>query len=151
MTFGLRILLTGAALTLTGAHAFADTSVLGYGGTGNELNPNGQVLDLFRDSNGLSLLDDITRTPTGLLYPLPYAYPNMTQSKADPDVWSSGWIEGGVLGAWGSNTRSAAFREYTDWADCPVVTNLGFLKENRKTAWFMAGSAENVGRPDQYY
>lgn len=152
MRFDTRPLLFGTAVVaLTGAPAFADTSVLGYGGPGNELNPNGQALDLLRDSNGLSLLDDITRTPTGLLYPLPYAYPDMTQSKSNPDIWSTGWIEGGVLGVWGSNPKSAAFGEYADWTTDPLVTNLGFLMENRKTAWFMSGLAQNVGRTDQYY
>jgi hypothetical protein len=140
-----------AAVALIGSGAFADTSILGYGGPGNEFNPNGQPIDLLRDLNGLSLLDDVTRTPTGLLYPLPYAYPAMTQSKSDPDLWSTGWIEGGVLGTWGSNTRSAALNEYGDWSSDPLGTSLGFLVENRKTAWFMSGLAENVGRSDQYY
>jgi hypothetical protein len=144
-------LLGTALIALTGIRAFADTGALGYGGTGNELNPNGQALDLLRDPSGLSLLDDVTRTPTGLLYPLPYAYPDMTQSKSDPDIWSTGWIEGGVLGVWGSNPRSAAFGEYADWTTDPLLTSGGFLMENRKTAWFMSGLAENVGRTDQYY
>lgn len=150
-----RHLLLGTALiALTGIRALADTSILGYGGPGNELNPNGQPLDLFRDPNGLSLLDDVTRTPTGLLYPLPYAYPAMTQSKSDPDIWSTGWIEGGWIGSFGlngTNTKAASFQEYGDWSNLPIATSLGFLRENRKTAWFMSGLAENVGRDDQYY
>lgn len=140
-----------AALAFVANGAFADTAILGYGGPGNELNPAGQPMDLLRDPNGLSLLDDITRTPTGLLYPLPYAYPAMTQSKSDPDIWSTGWIEGGFLGTFGPNIRSAAFGEYTDWSSGPLATSLGFLLENRKTAWFASGLAENVGRSDQYY
>jgi len=140
-----------AAVALSGTGSFADTGILGYGGPGNALNPAGQPMDLFRDPNGLSLLDDITRTPTGLLYPLPYAYPDMTQSKSAPDFWSMGWIEGGFLGTWGSNTDSAAFREYADWGTDPLATSLGFLVQNRRTAWFMSGLAENVGRTDQYY
>ncbi|HEX4160626.1 MAG TPA: MtrB/PioB family outer membrane beta-barrel protein, partial [Rhizomicrobium sp.] len=146
------IVLSGAAaFALTAAQAATDTGVLGYGGPGNELNPNGQALDLLRDPSGLSLLDDITRTPTGLLYPLPYAYPDMTQSKGDPDIWSTGWIEGGVLGSWGPNTRSAMFNEYGDWSTDPLLASLGFRMENRKTAWFLTGLAENIGRSDQYY
>ena len=130
--------------------AYADTSVLGYGGPGNVLNPTGQPIDLQRDLDGLSQLDDVTRTPTGLLYPLPYAYPAMTQSKSDPDIWTTGWIEGGLLGTFGQRINSAAFSEYTDWSNGPIVTSLGFLTENRKTAWYLSGLAENVGR-DEYY
>lgn len=147
-----RILLSGAAaLFATGASAATDTGTLGYVGAGDVLNPNGQALDLLKDTSGLSMLDDITRTPTGLLYPLPYAYPDMTQSKSDPDIWSTGWVEGGILGTWGSNTRSAMLNEYGDWSTDPLLTSLGFRMENRKTAWFWTGLAENVGRSDQYY
>ncbi|HEY2446883.1 MAG TPA: MtrB/PioB family outer membrane beta-barrel protein [Rhizomicrobium sp.] len=138
-------------LALFAGHALADTGVLGYGGPGNELNPAGQPIDLMRDLNGLSQLDEITRTPTGLLYPLPYSYPAMTQSKSDPDMWSTGWIQGGLLGSFGPNTKSALFQEYGDWSDGPLGTSLGYLTENRKTAWFMSALAENVGRSDQYY
>ncbi|HEY3637846.1 MAG TPA: MtrB/PioB family outer membrane beta-barrel protein [Rhizomicrobium sp.] len=145
------VALSAASLALTGSRAIADTGVLGYGSPGNELNPAGQSLDLLRDTSGLSLLDDITRTPTGLLYPLPYAYPDMTQSKSDPDIWSTGWIEAGMLGTWGPNIHSAMLGEYTDWANDPLLGSLGFRMENRKTAWFMTGLAENVGRTDQYY
>jgi Putative outer membrane beta-barrel porin, MtrB/PioB len=140
-----------AALSLAMDPAHADTSVLGYGGPGNVLNPTGQPMDLQRDLDGLSQLDDVTRTPTGLLYPLPYAYPEMTQSKSDPDLWTTGWIEGGLLGTFGQKTNSAAFSEYTDWSNGPIATSLGFLTENRKTAWYLSGLAENVGRSDQFY
>ncbi|HKD24132.1 MAG TPA: MtrB/PioB family decaheme-associated outer membrane protein [Rhizomicrobium sp.] len=140
-----------AVLMLLGGPAFADTSILGYGGPGNVLNPTGQLMNLPRDLDGLSQLDDVTRTPTGLLYPIPYAYPEMTQSKSDPDMWGTGWIEGGVLGTFGQRTNSAAFGEYTDWSNGPIVTSLGFLTENRKTAWYAQGLAENLGRLDQYY
>ena len=154
MKRSVRSLLSGTAmLALSAGCGYADTSVLGYGGPGNELNPNGQPMDLLRDLNGLSQLDEITRTPTGLLYPLPYAYPAMTQDKSDPDIWSTGWIEGGWLGSFGlngTNTKSASFQEYGDWSNLPIATSLGFLRENRKTAWFMSGVAEDVGRDDQY-
>jgi MtrB/PioB family decaheme-associated outer membrane protein len=152
MKHALRLVLSGVALLIaTSANAATDTGSLGYGGPGNELNPNGQALDLLKDPGGLSMLDDITRTPTGLLYPLPYAYPDMTQSKSDPDIWSTGWVEGGILGTWGSNTRSPMLNEYGDWSTDPYLASLGFRVENRKTAWFMTGLAENVGRTDQYY
>jgi MtrB/PioB family decaheme-associated outer membrane protein len=141
----------GIAVLAMANAAQADTSVLGYGGPGNVLNPTGQYMDLQRDIDGLSQLDDVTRTPTGLLYPLPYATPAMTQSKSDPDMWSSGWIEGGVLGTFGQRTKSASFQEYSDWSNGPILTSAGFLTENRKTAWYLSGLAENVGRDDEYF
>lgn len=146
-----KIPLLCAALLVLASAASADTGILGYGGPGNELNPWGEPLDLLRDLDGLSQLDDITRTPTGLLYPLPYAYPAMTQSKDDPDIWSTGWVEGGLFGSFGPNTKSAALQEYGDWQSAPIGASLGFLRENRRTAWYMSGLAENVGRSDQYY
>ena len=116
MKWALQSLLLGTTvLALSGGCGYADTSMLGYGGPGNELTPNGQPIDLLRDLNGLSQLDEITRSPTGLLYPLPYAYPAMTQDKGDPDIWSAGWIEGGWLGSFGlngTNTKAASFQEY---------------------------------------
>lgn len=145
------VLAAGAAVLVMANGAQADTSVPGYGGPGNVLNPTGQYMDLQRDIDGLSQLDDVTRTPTGLLYPLPYAAPAMTQSKSDPDVWSSGWIEGGALGTFGQKINSASFQEYTDWSNGPILTSAGFLTENRKTAWYLSGLAENVGRADEYF
>src|SRR5262249_42742261 len=95
-TMSARIVLRGFGWLCAGTlalPALADTGAMtGYGGAGNELNPAGQPLDLPRDPDGLSQLDDITRTPTGLLYPLPYAQPSLTQSTSDPDWWSLGWI-----------------------------------------------------------
>jgi MtrB/PioB family decaheme-associated outer membrane protein len=137
-----------AGVTLPAAQA--DSAVGGYGGAGSQLNPRGMLLDLPRDPNGLSLLDEITRTPTGLLYPLPYATPELTQSSSDPDWWSAGWVEAGVLGTFGADPGSASFRKYGDWSNGPTGS-AGFLAENRKTATFFSGLAENVGRSDQYY
>ena len=133
------------------AHARADTALPGYGQPGNILDPSGQWLDMERDINGLSQLDDITRSPTGLLYPLPYVYPSMIQSTDNPDLWSTGWVEGGLLGTFGQRIGSAQFRQYGDLHSGFLLGSLGFLTENRKTAWFMSGLAEDIGRSDQYY
>ena len=140
-----------AVLCLLAEPAFADTAALGYGGPGNELNPGGQLMNLPRDSDGLSQLDNVTRTPTGLLYPLPYVYPPMTQSKSDPDWWSMGWIQGGLLGSFGARPGSASFGKYADWSSGPLLASAGFFAENRKTAFYFGGLVENAGRSDQYY
>jgi len=142
---------SAAAFAAFAQPASADTSVLGYGGPGNMLNPAGQSLSLSHDPSGLSQLDEITRTPTGLLYPLPYLNPEMTQSKSDPDWWSSGWVEGGMFGTFGADQHSAAFREYGDLNNGFLLSNAGFLAENRKTAFYVSGQAQNVGRRDAYY
>ncbi|HEY4076021.1 MAG TPA: MtrB/PioB family outer membrane beta-barrel protein [Rhizomicrobium sp.] len=139
------------ALGLFSGAARADTSVLGYGGPGNLLNPGGLPLDLARDADGLSQLNDVSRTPTGLLYPLPYAYPAMTQSKDDPDWWTSAWVQGGLMGSFGAKARSASFRKYADWSSGPLLASAGFLAQNRRTAYYVSGLVENAGRSDQYY
>ncbi len=139
--------LFGTVLVVCGARA--DTAIGGYSSAGSALNPQGLFLNLPRDPGGLSMLDSVTRTPTGLLYPLPFQLPDMTQSSSDPDWWSMGWIETGILGSAG-RTRSALFRQYADWNDGPLVTSLGFQAENRKTALYIQMLAENVGRSDGF-
>ncbi len=137
------------ALLLMTAPSAADSTLPGYSGSGSSLNPNGLLLELPRDPGGLSMLDEVTRTPTGLLYPLPFQLSEMTQSTSDPDWWSSGWLEAGLMGSFG-RTRSDLFRQYADWNDGPLVTSFGFLAENRKSALFVEALAENVGRTDGY-
>ncbi len=146
---GIAALVAAAFASALAAPALADTGVTGYGAPGNQMNPTGMSLNLPRNPRGLSVFSDVTRTPTGLLYPVPFLLPDMTQSTSDPDWWSSGWVEGGLLGSFG-RTRSAQFGEYADWTNGPLLTNLGFLAENRKTAFFISGIAEDVGRTDQY-
>lgn len=132
--------------------ALADTGALtGYGGPGNELNPLGQPLDLPRDPDGLSQLDEITRTPTGLLYPLPYAQPSLTQSTTDPDWWSLGWIRVGGIGTFGADSGSALLNRYGEFSSGPLLGSAGFLVENHRTAYYFSGLTENAGRDDQYY
>ncbi|MDB5393599.1 MAG: hypothetical protein JWM91_1105 [Rhodospirillales bacterium] len=144
-------LCAAAILESMTAPAFADSAVPGYGGPGNVLNPGGQLFDRPRDPDGLSTLIDVTRTPTGLLYPIPFQTPDMTQSKLNPDWWSIGWLEAGALGTFGANTRSAALNEYGEWGTAPLATNLGFLAENRNTGLYVSALGENLGRADQYY
>jgi len=144
-----RLLLLAATFLAT--PALADTSATGYGGPGNVLNPSGLGPDRPRDEDGLSpLTDGTSRSPTGLLYPIPFRTPEMTQSESDPDWWSSGWIEAGLLGTFGQDTKSAMLNEYGDWRSGGVL-NFGFLAENRVTALYLSAQAENVGRSDQFY
>ena len=146
-----RRLLLLAATVLAGP-AWADTSATGYGAPGNILNPSGLPVDLARDPDGLSPLSGgTTRSPTGLLYDTPFHTPEMKQSESDPDWWYSGWLEAGFLGTFGQDPRSAMLNQYGDWRSGFVVTNLGFLAENRATALYVSGLAENVGRSDQFY
>lgn len=144
----------GTALLMTIATAniaLADTGVTGYSTPGNQLNPAGSQSGLFYNPDGLSVLDEITRSPTGLLYPLPYDYPSMKQSTTDADWWHSGWIETGLLGSFGADKKSASLNEYADWSDGPLATNLGYYAVNRVTGLYISGLAENIGRDDQYY
>lgn len=145
-----KIIVMVLASALNATHASADTAVTGYGGPGNQMNPSGMSLYFPRDPAGLSMLSETTRTPTGLLYPVPFLYPDMKQSASDPDWWSSGWAEAGLLGSFG-RTRSAAYRQYTDRNNGPLLTNLGFLAENHKTALYISGLAEDAGRSGQYF
>lgn len=142
------IALTIVTISVSGARG--DSALPGYGRPGNALNPTGQILDLPRDPNGLSQLDDVTRTPTGLLYPLPFLFPEMKQDPSDPDWWNAAWVEAGLIGAAGTS-RSAQFSRYADWNSGPLIGNFGFLAENRKTALYVSGLAENAGRKDQFY
>jgi hypothetical protein len=150
MRLSARLGLSALLLASAAIAARADTGTLGDGWLGTQINPRDQIPDLARDPNGLSLNSDVTRTPTGLLYPIPFAYPDMKQSKTDPDWWSSGWVDLGVLGTFG-NVHSAQFREYGDWNNGFDLSSAGFLAENRKTAVYFSGNAENVGREDQSY
>jgi len=136
--------------TLLMSAAYADSALQGGPRPGTETNPGGMIPDLPRDPLGLATPDDVSRTPTGLLYPLPPLYPAMIQDKADPDWWSSKWIDAGMLGTFG-NTHSAQFRQYGDWNNGPLISSAGFLTENRKTAFYASGDAQDVGRDDQTY
>ncbi len=148
---GMRWLVAAALLEAMTVPASADSSVTGYGGPGNVLNPTGQLFDRPRDPEGLSQLIEVNRTPTGLLYPIPFQTPEMTQSTLDPDWWTTGWIEAGGMGTFGHDTRSALLNEYGDWRSQPLGTSLGFLAENRKTALYVSALGQNLDRSDQYY
>lgn len=145
-----RLLLLAA--TLLSGPALADTGTTGYGAAGNVLNPSGLPIDQPRDTDGLSpLTEGHSRSPTGLLYPIPFRQKDMVQSASDPDWWYGGWAEAGVLGTFGADTKSAMLNEYGDWRSGFVVTNLGFEAENRADALYLSALGHNIGRTDQYY
>lgn len=130
----------------------AATVLAGPALAGNVLDPSGLPADLARDPEGLSPLSGgKTRSPTGLLYDTPFRAPEMRQSESDPDWWLSGWIEAGAFGTFGSDAKSALLNEYGDWRGDAVISKLGFLAENRATALYLSGQAENIGRADQSY
>jgi MtrB/PioB family decaheme-associated outer membrane protein len=131
-----------------GSQARADSAVGTNTSFGSQLNPNGQILTLPTDH--LSNFWENSRSPTGLLYPRPFLLPEMVQSTSDPDWWSSGWMEFGYLGTAGK-TGTAFFREYGDWSNGLLLSNAGFLAENRKSAFYVSGNVGNVARDDQYY
>ena len=81
-----------ATLLMSAASAaYADSALQGGPRPGTETNPGGMIPDLPRDPLGLATPDDVSRTPTGLLYPLPPLYPAMIQDKADPYPRSKNW------------------------------------------------------------
>ncbi|HYM19236.1 MAG TPA: MtrB/PioB family outer membrane beta-barrel protein, partial [Micropepsaceae bacterium] len=145
------LLLTGAtALAFSPAIVRADTAVGADSATGNTFNPSGEILHLQPDPLGLSALFENSRSPTGLLYPRPWLLPEMVQSSSDPDWWSSAWGEAGYLGNAGRMGASGSL-QYSDLHTGFLLSSAGFLAENRKTAFYFSGEAENVARDDQSY
>ena len=141
---------TALAALAAASQARADSAVGASIPLGTQLNPTGHRFLLPNDPMGLSQLFPASRTPTGLLYPRPYLYPEMVQSQANPNWWSSAWAEIGYLGTAG-NTGAATFREYGDLSAGPIINSAGFLAENRNTAFYMSANVGSVGRSDQTY
>ena len=151
LTLQKALLLGAAACALSPAYeARADSAVGVNTQLGAQLNPNGQIMFLPTDPAGLSNFFQNSRTPSGLLYPRPPLYPEMVQSGSNPDWWSSGWVEAGYIGTLG-RAGAATFREYGDWSNGFLISNAGFLAENRKDAFYVSAEAGNVARDDQYY
>lgn len=147
------LLVTAAALDLGAAGAArADSgAATGYGGPGNVQNPQGQLFNRAPDPIGLSVLDDVTRTPTGLLYPTPGITPELRPGEADSDWLLQRWAEAGVIGTFGNNEGSATLKRYGAWNSGPLLTSIGFQAINQRTALHVSALGQNVGRDDQYY
>jgi len=139
-----------AALAASGVapEARADSAVGTNIASGSQLNPTGLFLGL--STGRLSNFWEQSRSPTGLLYPRPPILPEMVQATSNPDWWSSAWAEVGFFGSSGK-TGVASFREYGDWSNGPLISNAGFIAENRRTAFYVSANVGNVARDDQYY
>ena len=146
-----RLLIGAGLVALSAASSAHADSAIGTGNhLGTQLNPGGHVLFLPNDPRGLSSVFQSSRSPTGLLYPRPYLYPPMMQSQSNPDWWRSAWAEIGYIGTAGE-TGAATFREYGDLSAGPLISNAGFLVENRASAFFLSANVASVGRADQAY
>jgi len=149
--FSLRaVLLLTAALIALPSGVRADSAVGAETATGNAFNPTGRLFPLPTDPLGLSAVFENSRSPTGLLYMSPLLYPEMVQSTSDPDWWSSAWAEAGYLGNAGRRGASGSL-QYSDLSTGFLLSTAGFLAENRKTAFYVTGEAQDVARDDQSY
>jgi MtrB/PioB family decaheme-associated outer membrane protein len=137
-----------AVLCALAMPAYADSAITNFSIIGNQLNPTGLLTGLSVDPRGMSQRVILSRSPTGLLYPKPFVFPQMTQSDSDPAWWSSGWAELGFLTDFSEN--SAAFGEYGDW-DTGLIANFGYRAENRETADYFQARAGSIGRGDGFY
>ena len=144
------LLASTSALLVLPVRAHADSAVGAETATGNAFNPTGQIFPLQTDPLGLSANYENSRSPTGLLYLRPLALPEMVQSSSDPDWWSSAWAEAGYLGNAGRMGASGSL-QYSDLKTGFLLSSAGFLAENRKTAFYVSGEAQEVARDDQSY
>jgi MtrB/PioB family decaheme-associated outer membrane protein len=116
---------------------------------GNGLNPGGldptvapgnAAVGSFRPSG--------SRTPTGLRYAVPPAYP-------EPVNGGQGWNYSLSLeaGFWGqdANLANPVFRQYRDWHNGPALNWISFTADNPSEARYLNFSAANVGRRDAFY
>lgn len=129
--------------------AVADSAVGVDTVLGNALNPRGGDPTLDRDPQGKSLIiPKLSRTPTGLLYDWPPAYPEVLPLAGNWNYNFSTEI-GGLFKNHG--VRSGKFREYADWDDGLLLNSLRFGAEEKGTARYFDFAAGAVGRDDQYY
>ena len=117
------------------------SNALNYQG---DLNPE-EVLD----EKGLSVYTRAPRrSPSGLLYNIPYETPVYRQTE-------NGWryvgsVEFGVLAVDG-DTDNPVFIEYTDWDDGFVFNNFSFAAEKPESGGYFRTNGGGVGRNDQFY
>jgi hypothetical protein len=147
----MRLFMGTALAALAAVSAARADSAVGVGTPlGTLLNPAGNSFYLPYNPMGMSAFFQNSRSPTGLLYPRPLLYPQMVQSRSNPNWWSSGWAEIGYLGTAG-DTGAASFREYGDLSAGPIINSAGFLAENRDSAFYLSANVGSVGRSDQTY
>jgi hypothetical protein len=89
------------------------------------------------------------RSPSGWLYPIPFALPE--ERRSTEDGWEySGWAEFGTLGG-DANSTATLFRMYKDLRNGFYFNNFGFQLEKPGTALYVESEGGGVGRLDQFY
>ncbi len=129
--------------------AIADSAQGADTALGNKQNPTGQDPGVGAGAEAIGTFrPGGSRTPTGLRYASPPAYP------APPEA-ASGWITSLSLefGFWGGdgNLGNASFRQYADWSNGLALNWFSFGAENPADAMYVDLRASNVGSRDQFY
>ena len=148
--------LIGATLGVAacpGAMAQVDTSDSARVGNvqfGNSLDPGGWNPFAVPDPRGMSWLHPgQLRTPTGALYPAPYAVADGNAVEGSDWTWS-GLLQVGYLWT-GGDADNAFFRRYADWSDGPALGLAAFSATNAKTGGFVEFRGSRIGADDAYY
>ena len=116
---------------------------------GNQLEPVDEAAAQKKLQSDLSVVNETSRTPTGILYPQP-----METVDGKP-LGDSGWTriiraEFGFLSNFGK-TGTASFREYGDFSEDPILNRFFIGLEKPGTALYVNARGGAVGRDDQYY
>jgi hypothetical protein len=140
--------LVGLALAQwTTLSARADSGVAVDTAQANAMNPAGLNSARFKDPDGLGLTLN-PRSPTGFLYPDPWALPPANKTDSGWELNAS--IEVGALRV--SGDRDAAkFREYKDLKSGLYVNNFALRAEKPADANFLDVYGGGIGRNDQYF
>jgi len=89
------------------------------------------------------------RSPSGWLYPIPFALPE--ERRSTEGGWEySGWAELGILGG-DANSNATLFRMYKDLGNGFYFNNFGLQLEKPGGALFLESEGGGVGRLDQFY
>lgn len=140
--------LVGLALAQWGAlPARADSGVAVDTAQANAMNPGGLGSARPKDPDGLGLTLH-PRSPTGLLYPDPFALP--PAHKTDSGWELNALVEIGGLAVAGDR-GAAKFREYKDLKSGLYFNNFSLRAEKPADAHFVDLYGGGVGRNDQYF
>ena len=138
-----------AGLVLCAASGSASAAGAEITPLGNQLEPVDEGAAQKKLQGDLSLVNETSRTPSGILYPQP-----METVDGKP-LGDSGWtriirLEFGFLANFGE-TGTASFREYGDFSEDPILNRFLIGLEKPGTALFVNARGGAVGRDDQYY
>ena len=129
--------------------AFADSSTVWPGATGDAMNAVAVIGAGDRDPAGLSpYRSPASRTPGGLLYEIPYLTRETRHSESGWEL--SGFGEAGVLGG-DASLRNALFRKYRDVTNGPYLNRFDAEALKPDEARFVELMGGGVGRNDQFY